>query len=159
MIGSTATSQLVPYTDQPCLAEGLASVLKARPAFRLDCFSQSFSEITEVVKQNRTGIVLLDLTSELTLSGLHGLRQADPRCQIVLGLIPSRKSSRFRPCRKVFEAFCGRAPRLRASYWTLKPYAKANFDLNVNCWRTFYTVNGWSSLPGKGSSSRNSPKV
>ena len=70
MIGSTATS-LVLYTDQPFLAEGLASVLKSRPAFRLDCFSQSLSEITEVVQQNRTGIVLLDLTSELTLSGLH----------------------------------------------------------------------------------------
>jgi DNA-binding NarL/FixJ family response regulator len=83
MIGNTATS-IVLYTDQPFLAEGLASALTPRPGFRLDWSSQSFSEVTEFVRQHRAGIALLDLTAELTLAGLHRLRQADPRCQIVL---------------------------------------------------------------------------
>jgi two-component system, NarL family, nitrate/nitrite response regulator NarL len=83
MIGSTATS-IILYTDQPLLAEGLAAALAGRPSLRLDWYSQSLSEVTEFVKLNRAGIALLDLTADLSLSGLHRLRQADPLCQVVL---------------------------------------------------------------------------
>src|SRR5947209_18192288 len=83
MAGSTATS-IVLYTDQPFLAEGLASALISRPGFGLDWSSQSFSELTEFVRLNGTGIVLLDVTAEVTLAGLHRIRQADPRCLVVL---------------------------------------------------------------------------
>ena len=83
MMGNTATS-VVLYTDQPFLAEGMASVLGLHPSFRLDLFSHSFPEIVEFVKQNRPGIVVLDLTEELNLSHLRQLKQAESRCRIAL---------------------------------------------------------------------------
>ena len=83
MVERLATS-IVLYTDQPFLAEGLASALAPHPQFRLEYSSYSMAEVTEFVRINGAGIVLVDLTPELTLDGLSGLRQADPRAQIAL---------------------------------------------------------------------------
>jgi DNA-binding NarL/FixJ family response regulator len=83
MSESNAT-QVVLYSDQLLLAEGLRFAFSARPGFRLDASHCALSTLIPYMQAHAVDIVLLDVTEEVTIQALHNIRRAGPRSQIVL---------------------------------------------------------------------------
>ena len=76
--------QVLLYSDQTFLAEGLASAFSARPAFHLAASCHSIAEAAEIVKDRLIHIGLIELTEEVTIPALLAIRRANPRCRLML---------------------------------------------------------------------------
>jgi DNA-binding NarL/FixJ family response regulator len=76
--------EVLLYSDQTFLAEGLASAFSARPEFHLAASCNSISEAAETVRDLNIHIGLIELTEEVTIPALLAIRRANPRCRLVL---------------------------------------------------------------------------
>jgi DNA-binding NarL/FixJ family response regulator len=76
-------TQIVLYTDQSFLAEGLAFVLSRQPGIELAASHTSIDETIAYARDHSIDILLLDLTEEVTISALHAIRRGNPSCRMV----------------------------------------------------------------------------
>jgi DNA-binding NarL/FixJ family response regulator len=76
--------QVLLYSDQTFLAEGLAFAFSSRPAFQLAASSGSISDVAEIVRDRTVDIGLIELTEEVTVPALLAIRRANPHCRLVL---------------------------------------------------------------------------
>jgi DNA-binding NarL/FixJ family response regulator len=76
--------QVLLYSDQTFLAEGLASAFRDRPLFQLAASCGSIAEAAEIVKDRDIHIGLIELTEEVTVPALLSIRRASPHCRLVL---------------------------------------------------------------------------
>jgi DNA-binding NarL/FixJ family response regulator len=72
------------YSDQPILATGLQSVLRAAGGFDLVSVCANVSDLAERVSAEQSDIALLDLTTDITFGVLSDLRRSVISCKIVL---------------------------------------------------------------------------
>jgi DNA-binding NarL/FixJ family response regulator len=75
-------TQIVLYTDQSFLAEGLACALSAQPGMQLAASHGSLDETIAYVRGHSVDILLLDVTEEVTIPALHAIRRANPSCRM-----------------------------------------------------------------------------
>ncbi len=79
-----AATQVVLYTDQSFLAEGLSSVLCSGQEFRLAASYSALPDALSFLAVQGADILLLDLTDEINISALHSIRHVAPRCRTAL---------------------------------------------------------------------------
>ncbi len=83
MPSSTETRVLL-YSDQVFLADGLAAALSSSGEFRLVGACAALADVARLLESQNADIVLLDVTDEITLSLLDGIRRAEPRAKLAL---------------------------------------------------------------------------
>jgi two-component system nitrate/nitrite response regulator NarL len=76
--------QILLYSQQPFVAEGMASVLNSRRDFQLLAWHDNLAETLESLRSVQPDVVLVYPTSRISLSDLRDLRAADTHAQIVL---------------------------------------------------------------------------
>jgi DNA-binding NarL/FixJ family response regulator len=76
--------QVLLYSDQTFLAEGLASAFSSRPAFQLAASCNSISDVSGIARDRTVDIGLIELTEEVTIPALLAIRRTNPRCRLVL---------------------------------------------------------------------------
>lgn len=76
--------QVLLYSDQTFLAEGLTFAFSSRPAFQLAAFCNSISDVSGIVRDRTIDIGLIELTEEVTIPALLTIRRANPHCRLVL---------------------------------------------------------------------------
>jgi DNA-binding NarL/FixJ family response regulator len=79
----SVATQIVLYTDQSFLAEGLAFAFSSRPELHLAASHRSIDETIAFARDHSIDILLLDVTEEVTISALHAIRRANPSCRMV----------------------------------------------------------------------------
>jgi DNA-binding NarL/FixJ family response regulator len=77
-------TRVLLYSDEPILAQGFESVLRQSEGFELLPTSDSMPVLMEQIAQGAPGVVLMDLTPEISFGVLSDMRQAINRSRIVL---------------------------------------------------------------------------
>jgi DNA-binding NarL/FixJ family response regulator len=76
--------RVVLFSDEPILAKGLESVLASVDAFQLTGVYSNTAKLKEIPATDEPDILLIDLTSDVTLSILSELKEASLNAKIVL---------------------------------------------------------------------------
>jgi DNA-binding NarL/FixJ family response regulator len=76
--------QILLFSDEPVLALGLESVLRAAEGFQLAGVCSSTSRLKEIMEAGQPDVLLIDLTSDVTFSILSELKKATISSKIVL---------------------------------------------------------------------------
>jgi DNA-binding NarL/FixJ family response regulator len=77
-------TQILLFSDEPVLAQGLESVLAATEGFQLAGVCSNTSRLKEIMESGQPDILLIDLTSDVTFSILSELKKATISSKIVL---------------------------------------------------------------------------
>jgi len=76
-------TQIVLYTDQSFLAEGLTFAFSSKPGWQLAASHRSIDETIAFARDHVIDILLLDVTEEVTIAALHVIRRVNPACRMV----------------------------------------------------------------------------
>ena len=76
--------RIVLYTQQPFVAQGLASVLRTHPDLELAACRDTINGTLEFLRSTQPDVLLVHLISGISLSDLREIRSAETRCQIIL---------------------------------------------------------------------------
>ena len=77
-------TQILLFSDEPVLALGLESVLRAADGFQLAGVCSNTTRLKEIMEAGQPDILLIDLTSDVTFSILSELKKATINSKIVL---------------------------------------------------------------------------
>jgi DNA-binding NarL/FixJ family response regulator len=77
-------ARIAVFTDEPILAQGIASVLESLHGFDLTEIFDSTANLMERLDAGKPDLLLMDLTSDVAYSLLAELRAQIPECRIVL---------------------------------------------------------------------------
>jgi DNA-binding NarL/FixJ family response regulator len=77
-------ARVLLYSDEPVLARGLSAVLSAVDSLELVNTCHSTTKLMEQLEVERPDLLLMDLTSEVTVTVLSDLRRAMTSCKVVL---------------------------------------------------------------------------
>jgi DNA-binding NarL/FixJ family response regulator len=77
-------TQILLFSDEPVLALGLESVLRAADGFQLASVCSNTTRLKEIMETGQPDILLIDLTSDVTFSILSELKKATINSKIVL---------------------------------------------------------------------------
>src|ERR1700675_3754515 len=77
-------TQILLFSDEPVLAVGLESVLRAADGFQLAGVCSNTTRLKEIMEAGQPDILLIDLTSDVTFSILSELKKATINAKIVL---------------------------------------------------------------------------
>ena len=83
-MNSTDRIQIVLYTQQPFVAEGMATVCQTQEDLMLTAWPDSLGGALECLRSLRPDVLLVHLTVGISLSELKELRTEAAHCQIIL---------------------------------------------------------------------------
>lgn len=81
---TTDRIQIVLYTQQPFVAEGMATVCQTQSDLTLTAWPDSQAATLECLRSVRADVLLVHLTAGISLSELKELRTVAAHCQIIL---------------------------------------------------------------------------
>jgi DNA-binding NarL/FixJ family response regulator len=122
-------TQILLFSDEPVLALGLESVLRAADGFQLAGVCSNTTRLKEIMEAGQPDILLIDLTSDVTFSILSELKKATINSKIVLWVHARNYLSSV--CSAFTRESFGLKRRLRTAFFppsgSLSPSARDNW--------------------------------